>query len=470
MFDDILALAAPGLQSDIFAGGLALGLLGAGLGLVHRLIQRLWALAQRRFVVSVTLDNRAEAYHHLYAWIEATGVLSHVRQLRLTDISGAGGELFGPAPGSYWFWYRGYPCRFSRYLNDRARVGAAREQKPMETLTLTLPFGQAETVRHWLAEGARHLRDRDRRGPELYVARGDWWQAMGALPGRGLDTVLSDDDRVRRMAADMRRFLGARDWYTQRGIPWRRGYLLYGPPGTGKSSVLRALATDLRLDLALIDLCRPGLTDDELREAMFNAPSGAIIAMEDVDAAFRGREANQKGGISFSGLLNAIDGVAAQEGRALVMTTNHRDRLEPALIRPGRADVQLELGPIGAATAAGLYLRFFPGETALAARFAERLGPRRLTGAEVQGWLLAHADDPVAAAETFAPALPLGGEGLGVGGPQGDKKSPHPLPPPQRGEGSSSPTSVATSVSANPAGIAPDLADHLAPACLLTLA
>jgi chaperone BCS1 len=232
---------------------------------------------------------------------------------------------------------------------------------------------------------------------------------MGALQGRGLDSVLCDDDRLTAIAADLRRFLSAQDWYLQRGIPWRRGYLLYGPPGTGKSSALRALATDLQLDLALIDLCRPGLTDDDLRELMFCAPASAIIAMEDVDAVFRGREAaDQKGGISFSGLLNAIDGVAAQEGRALVMTTNHREKLDPALIRPGRADVQVEIGLIGAATAARLFLRFFPDEAAAATRFATRIGDRRLTGAEVQGWLLAHADTPAAASEAaglFPPVL-----------------------------------------------------------------
>jgi chaperone BCS1 len=405
----LTAFAADALQSDIFAGGLALGLIGAGLGLLHRLVQRLHALIYRRFFGAVTLDNRSAAYRQLYAWIEASGVLSHVRQLRLTDLKGTEGEMFGPAPGTHWFWYRGRPCRFERDLNERARVGEARGGKPMETVTLTLPFGRVQTIRAWIAEGATILQSRHRRGPELHVARGDWWQAMGALQGRGLDSVLCDDDRLYSVAADLRRFLAAQDWYVQRGIPWRRGYLLYGPPGTGKSSALRALATDLQLDLALIDLCRPGLTDDDLRELMFCAPANAIIAMEDVDAAFRGREAtDQKGGISFSGLLNAIDGVAAQEGRALVMTTNHRERLDPALIRPGRADIQTEIGTIGAATAARLFLRFFPEETEAAARFAVRIGDRRLTGAEVQGWLLAHAEDPAAAAEAaglFPPVL-----------------------------------------------------------------
>ena len=58
--------------------------------------------------------------------------------------------------------------------------------------------------------------------------------------------------------------------------------------------------------------------------------------LEDVDAIFVERKAqSEKGGVTFSGLLNAIDGVASQEGRIFIMTTNHIEKLDPALIRPG---------------------------------------------------------------------------------------------------------------------------------------
>jgi chaperone BCS1 len=87
------------------------------------------------------------------------------------------------------------------------------------------------------------------------------------------------------------------------------------------------------------------------------------------------------------------------------MTTNHREHLDPALIRPGRADVHVELGPVGAATAAQLFARFFPGEAALAEAFRLALGEARVTPAALQGWLLEHAEDPEAAA-TAAGLLP----------------------------------------------------------------
>ena len=119
-----------------------------------------------------------------------------------------------------------------------------------------------------------------------------------------------------------------------------------------------------------------------------------------MDAVFAQRERGEKrSGVSFSGLLNAIDGVAAQEGRALVMTTNHKEKLDPALIRPGRADVHTELGFVGAATARRLFERFFPGERDLAETFEQRLGDQRHSPAPIQGWLLANSADPEAAAQ-----------------------------------------------------------------------
>jgi mitochondrial chaperone BCS1 len=398
MYDSFTAWLAQATTSDIFAGGLALGGLGVALATLRALWLRLSGMVGRRVMISLTLDNRSAAYRNFYLWLEATGALAHARQVRVTDVASVGGEVFGPAPGLHWFVRDGRLVLFRRHIDEKARVGAGPSNRAMEVITLTVPFGSIGLIRGWIRDGASFARSRERIGPGLHILRGDWWQSLGDVTGRPLDTVLADDDRVDRLAADVRRFLGARDWYGARGVPWRRGYLLYGPPGTGKSSVIRALATDLRLDIATIDLGRAGLTDDDLREGLFTTPAHALIALEDIDSVFVKRGAGDKAtSVSFSGLLNAIDGIAAQEGRALFMTTNHRDKLDHALIRPGRADVHMEFGLIGGAAAARLYLRFFPGDEAGAEVFRAAFGAARKSPAEVQALLLAHADDPLAA-------------------------------------------------------------------------
>jgi len=91
--------------------------------------------------------------------------------------------------------------------------------------------------------------------------------------------------------------------------------------------------------------------------------------LEDIDCAFRDRsleienDPRYRGvssGITHSGFLNAIDGVTNSDGRIIVMTTNHKESLDPALIRPGRVDFQREFGDASDDQICGIFIRFFP--------------------------------------------------------------------------------------------------------------
>ena len=141
---------------------------------------------------------------------------------------------------------------------------------------------------------------------------------------------------------------GMRARYSGRRMPYRRGYLLYGPPGTSKSSLTSAIAGQCKLDIYIVDIT--SLNDESLRELFNNAPGNCIVLLEDVGAVRADREKDEeehrarRHSVSLSGLLNALDGVASQEGRILIMTTNYIEKLDSALIRPGRmnyADFEL---------------------------------------------------------------------------------------------------------------------------------
>jgi len=264
-------------------------------------------------------------------------------------------------------------------------------------------------------------------------------------------------------------------WYVQRGLPYRRGYLFYGPPGTGKTSLSLALAGELNLPLYILSLSTGSLSDETLTMLFVGLPRKCIVLLEDIDCAgvyregsrqaynsdsddsdsesdyVSGDESNStkarsqpkskekgkdKGGdknsqpnhrrrpsssVSFSGLLNAIDGVASHEGRILIMTTNHRERLDPALIRPGRVDLQVEFGyadgPALAEIFRELYKEIGPiknGAAApssnekeserdhvprLAEAFAQRIPEGRFTPAEIQGYLQGYKGQPEKALE-----------------------------------------------------------------------
>ncbi len=199
---------------------------------------------------------------------------------------------------------------------------------------------------------------------------------------RQRETLAIEASLETELFKDLDRFLHSRDLYRQRGIPWRRGYLLYGPPGTGKSSLIQAIAS--YYDRQLVSLSLTDMDDSALLRAWSEITATSIIALEDIDSVFEGRRS--LGELSFSALLNTLDGAGAVEGSIAILTTNHRERLDPALIRPGRCDREFELGYLSAASCAKMFCCFFP-DPQLAAIASEKLGTYQVSPAAWQNYL-----------------------------------------------------------------------------------
>jgi hypothetical protein len=215
-------------------------------------------------------------------------------------------------------------------------------------------------------------------------------------PGRSADKLYFPEP-VRRLIREVEMWRKLRDWYLERDIPWKRGWVLYGPPGTGKSAITRAIAEDLDMPLFVYSLGQMLNDDLEQSWAEMQAHVPCIALFEDFDNVFHGREnvygkpvladliaasaagtaggangnanaggnaSNQSsvlntGRLSFDCLLNCLDGVEKSNGVFTVITTNHIDKLDPALgqprkkedgtvefisTRPGRIDKAIELG------------------------------------------------------------------------------------------------------------------------------
>ncbi|KAG8929036.1 hypothetical protein FRC02_006101 [Tulasnella sp. 418] len=210
------------------------------------------------------------------------------------------------------------------------------------------------------------------------------WRWNGARAKRPLSSIVLEPGVKDMLMADCRDFLASEEWYAERGIPFRRGYLLHGVPGSGKTSLIHAVAGALGLDIYVISLSSKGMNDTTLTNLMGRVPSRCIVLLEDLDAAFtRGVSRDEKStgvptvaatpstvtgtppendpnSLSLSGLLNSLDGVAASEGRILFATTNHIERLDPALSRPGRMDVWIDFKHASKWQAEGIFMNFFP--------------------------------------------------------------------------------------------------------------
>lgn len=235
-----------------------------------------------------------------------------------------------------------------------------------ETITLTTLYSHRHIFEELFTEAHAYAAKSHEGKTTIYNSWGAEWKPFGhPRRKRPLESVVLDEGVKERIVDDVRDFLDSGRWYHDRGIPYRRGYLLYGPPGTGKSSFIQALAGELDYDIAILNLSERGLTDDRLNHLLTIVPNRTLVLLEDVDAAFANRRVQtdadgyRGANVTFSGLLNAMDGVASAEERVLFLTTNHVDRLDPALVRPGRVDMTVRLGAVTRYQVACLWDRFY---------------------------------------------------------------------------------------------------------------
>jgi len=266
---------------------------------------------------------------------------------------------------------------------------------PWETVTLTT-LGRSHQIFDELLEEARSKALKKEEGRTvIYTSMGVEWRPFGRpRRRRPLQSVVLVEGMAQRLVQDVQEFCKSQQWYIDRGIPYRRGYLLHGPPGCGKSSFILALAGFLEYNICILNLNERGLSDDRLNLLLSIAPPRSLILLEDIDAAFNKRDSKDFHGVTFSGLLNCLDGVASTEERLVFMTTNHLERLDAALVRPGRVDVIERIGEADRFQIMQMFNRFYSYDSELAPIFADLTAPLKMSMAHLQGIFLLFKDNP----------------------------------------------------------------------------
>ena len=226
----------------------------------------------------------------------------------------------------------------------------------------------------------------------IKVLNNTYWKQISKLPKRSIETIYLDDYEKDRVMKDIKTYASSEEIYKKFGIPYKRNYLLSGPPGTGKTSLIFAIASALSMNVAIMSF-GPKIDDSTFMNAISNLPEKHILLLEDIDSLFVKRKANDGASIvSFSGILNALDGMGRKHNLITFMTTNYPDRLDSALLRPGRVDIHVKFTHASREQIQQMLERFLPQQLEHLEKLTSAATKVKCTTASLQQFFFEHRE------------------------------------------------------------------------------
>lgn len=359
-----------------------------GLGMITYLCRelplRIWNILEKQFTVTLELQCRDEDFFNFMVWFEKQGFGSKARTLKMSAKEFEEGKTLSAGFGNHYFFYNNRPYKLHRYKETNAGARDIRESLILTTI------GRCQKPIRQILDAIDPKKDATK---ITHIHRWeDAWNFCHEQEARKLDTVILSSEAENVIKNHLTTFKNDKKWFNDHGIPYRTGICLYGPPGTGKTSLVKAIAGMEGRALYILNLGT--MNDKSIEAALESAGSNSVILIEDIDAFAETHDRSastesKKSFLTLSGILNAIDGVSTSNGRILIITTNHLKKLDPALLRPGRINLCLELSYLTDETLQKGMKSFFPNHHFGHLEVKEKLSP-----AEFQNIVREFKDDP----------------------------------------------------------------------------
>ena len=235
--------------------------------------------------------------------------------------------------------YKGIEIEIN-YMISKKIVGNSVQAVKYHLLTLTSKDTKIKLFEEFLEDAHNYCKIKKEKEEVLtFIFKTGYWNNLSRLPKRDKSTLHLPNKLLPNLIKDMDDFFKGEDKYLKYGIPYKRNYLLEGLPGTGKTSLIFVLASYFNMDIAIINFSL-SIDDATFMKSVTKLPEDCFLVLEDIDTLFVERKPgdSNRSMVSFSGILNTLDGIARRTKQITFLTTNYISKLDSALIRPGRID------------------------------------------------------------------------------------------------------------------------------------
>lgn len=197
-------------------------------------------------------------------------------------------------------------------------------------------------IQEFLEDVFNYIYEVDEKGKvKLYVSKcsqySALWETFNTVNVQPLENIFMDKKLKENIIQYIDNFINSKDKYHKYGRNHKTNLLLTGIPGSGKTSLCKALAMKYGYSIYIMNFNKT-MTDSYLIDLVSDVKDNSIILYEDIDSYFTERTAHDVN-VSFSCLINILDGTLSKgSGIINIITTNFPDKLDSALLRPGRID------------------------------------------------------------------------------------------------------------------------------------
>jgi chaperone BCS1 len=372
MLTDIyLRLTELASTSPILAGVISLWGLTVITFLIRTIPAKIFSKIKTQLITSLEFDN-AQGYYHqkIYyscmQWLsENKGFLRFSRFLSIYTYEGWDDDLkreiesviLGPGYGTHWFIYKG---KIMWMVLSAIESSGSELQKRSILLKY---FGRNKSI---LDSFIKEFAPKEKKNEIFSYHYNDSWRKNAPMKKRPIESLALDYEIKQRLLNDIKHFNSNEDWFVSKGLPYKLTYILHGIPGTGKTSTIKTLASYYDKNLCILNI--GSVSDTSFQRALSQTPPNSFVVIEDFDSTKAARKRRTERSedsngdkhplskieecdftfTTLSGLLNGLDGIENIHNVIIFLTTNHLDKIDPALYRKGRVDHIIEFRDIPA--------------------------------------------------------------------------------------------------------------------------